>query len=55
MLLAAFSMSAKIDGVWTIVDRNIPILAPKDPKGENDYDMLGDSDGFSQDAQTFVT
>jgi len=55
MMFASFTLSANIDGVRTIVDKRIPILAPKDPKGENDYDMLDDSDGFSQDAQTFLT
>jgi|Transcript_1231 aquaporin Z len=53
MLAAAFSLSAKVDGEWSIAEGRVPVLAPKDPTGKNTHDM--GEDGFSEDWQTIFT
>ena len=55
MLLAAITLCAKVNGELTIPEHRVPVLAPTDPKGENAYDMATDSDGFSENWQTFIT
>jgi len=54
MLAAAFTLSAKVGGEWSIDESRVPVLAPKDPTGKNKFDM-NDADGFSEDWQTIFT
>ena len=50
MSFAAFTLGYKnADGEFTVSPQRVPILAPTDPSGENDYDMASDHDGFSED------
>ena len=56
MSFAAFTLGyTDTDGEFTVSPQRVPILAPTDPKGENDYDMASDHDGFSEDWQTLLT
>lgn len=48
-LVAGVALSANVNNEWSIPESRVPILAPTDPNGENDFDMASDSNGFSQE------
>lgn len=55
MLLASITLSAKVNGEWTIPEHRVPIMAPTDPSNNTEFDMADDHDGFSENWQTFIT
>jgi glycerol uptake facilitator-like aquaporin len=48
MLVAAFSLSANVDGEWTVPAHRVPILAPKDTESEEGAFETG-KEGFNED------